>query len=744
MQRTRTALSVSALIFFSLVASAAITNAYGGQTTRVSVNTAGDTANASAISGVLSGDGRYVVFTSPASNLVMGASGMQVYRHDRATHVTSLVSVAVSAVAGNAMSLGPTVSANGRYVAFSSFASDLVTGDTNGVQDVFIRDMAAGTTQIVSGTAGAPGNAASSLSGLSGAREISDDGRYVVFMSNATNLVPAGNNASTQIYVKDMTNGTFERASVNNAGESANGLSGAAAISGDGRVVAFQSSATNLSPSSDTTQVFVRDLVSRTTTLESAGAAAVGAPSTNPALSYDGRYLAFQSATSLHPRDLDNGTPDVYLRDRGADTIVLASLSDNRLSGADSTSPAISSDGRWVGFSSLDDQLIGVVSDTNGIVDVFLYDRDNQTVTLVSLNDDGQQTTGVYPVHQSAGASVSADGRLVLFGSNAANLVPGTPSASSHLYVRNLMSNLAPVIPVFGKDFPLFEGQSMRLTWEFTDNDASTSWSATVDWGDGAGKEGLALDGKRFFLQHVWAPGSYDLTVEVTDDGGLTGSLVIHVVVANTVPSVGISPSPDLAFTRTFDTSGTFTDPGSESSETYSATVDYGDGSGAQPLALDAGSFALHYTYAAAGTYTVTVRVTDSSGGTGSATTVVHAGAYSYEWLDPLGTSFTVGRNLPVKFRVLGPDGASVFDQSVQVDVVNLSGAVVAGTYVFGGQPSRAVTWSGDSYHVNVDTKDLEVGMYWLRVRFSSATLAGEFTLATNGTASAVRSRLRD
>ncbi|MGH2491081.1 MAG: hypothetical protein ACRDF9_06180, partial [Candidatus Limnocylindria bacterium] len=127
------------------------------------------------------------------------------------------------------------------------------------------------------------------------------------------------------------------------------------------------------------------------------------------------------------------------------------------------------------------------------------------------------------------------------------------------------------------------------------------------------------------------------------------------------------------------------------------------------------------------------------------ATMVVNVLGYTYEWLDPVGSAFIVGRNLPVKFTVHGPDGSLVADPSVQVDVIDASGAVVAGPYVFGGQPSRAVLWNGDSYHVNVDTKDLAPGMYWLRVRFSSPTLTGEFTLGTTGTAgleSATRSRV--
>jgi len=96
-----------------------------------------------------------------------------------------------------------------------------------------------------------------------------------------------------------------------------------------------------------------------------------------------------------------------------------------------------------------------------------------------------------------------------------------------------------------------------------------------------------------------------------------------------------------------------------------------------------------------------------------------------------------VGRNLPVKFTVHGPDDSFVLDESVRVDVIDATGSVLAGPYLFGDQPSRSVTVSNGSYHVNVDTRNLSAGMYLLRVQFSSPTLAGEFTLGTTGTTAA-------
>jgi Tol biopolymer transport system component len=749
----------SVALIFSIVVAAGIANGYAGQTTRVSVNSAGAAANSTVASGVLSADGRYVVFASAASNL---GSGMHVYRHDRmAPYATVQVDITPTGELSTGPSFQPTVSKDGRYVAFTSQAADLVTTDTHLVQQVFVRDMNTQTnsTRLVSANAAdVAGDRLSGLSGLAGAHEISDDGRYVVFLSTATNLMGDAVNAFQQVYVKDVTERTVVRASVTNGtpAELANGFTTTPVISGNGHVVAFGASAPNLGATSS--QVYTRNLVSGVTTLETLAAGALA--STVPALSFDGRYLAFVTSAQLDRADADiNG--DVYLRDRdpSVNTTVLVSQSLNGFSGVPTSSPSISSDdllindGRWIAYQSLDDML--VTGDVGGLIDVFLWDRVTNTTTLVSRNDAGEQASGTLRTTGSTNASVSGDGNLVLFSSNAGNLFDPPVTAVAHLYVRNLVSNQAPVLRPFDRDFPLSEGQAMNLTWDFSDPDSSR-WNATVNYGDRSGVQPLVLNrDKTFVLEHLWAPGPYDVTVEVTDDAGATGTLVIHVVVSNVAPTVGLLATMDLAFTRTLDTFGTFTDPGSRG-ETYTAFVNYGDGTPTEPLRIgpyDAsplvgGSFTLHHTYAAAGRYTVIVAVTDSNGDSTRANMLVKVGGYSYEWFDPLGDTFVVGRNVPVKFTVRGPSGEFVLDRTVVVDVVDASGNLMGGPYAFGDQPSRSVTWSGDSYHVNVDTKDLAPGMYWLRVSFSSPTLTGSFTLATNGTADATtgattKSRLR-
>jgi len=708
------------------------------RTTRESVSSAGAPAIGMVQSGSLSANGRYVVFTSMASNLVAGVTGMHVYRHDRTPGgATVLVTVAKSGSPSAVGGFAPSVSADGRFVAFASTGSDFVDGDTNGLTDIFLRDMNSGTTAMVSAAqTGAPANLGASANNVAGKREISDDGRYVAFTSSATNLVATPNNGKQQVYVKDMATGVVTRASVDAAGAAGNDNSSVASLSGNGHVVAFVSLAANFSPLavSHIGQVFVRDLELGTTTLESlttAGTLVAAKNSLAPALSFDGRQVVFETTAQLDPRDMDGGQGgttgwDVYLRDRAAGATVFASFTTNTSSGTDSRGPSISADGRWVGFHSVDDKFVG--GDLNGAADVFLYDRMTGSFSLASRNDAGQQAD-----LPSSGTSISSDGRLALFGSTATNLVPTPSSTGMQLYVHDMRTNEAPVVTL-GADQSLNEGVALSRVASFSDEDASTSWTATVNYGDGSASSALTLVNKTFTLEHLFEPGSYVVSVVVTDDAGAVGTGSFHVTVANVAPTVYLSGSVDLTFDSTLHRAGTFGDPGT--TETYWATVDYGDGSGGRALALTGKSFLLDHVYGTAGTYTVSVSVTDSEGDSGSATLTVNVRKFSFQWHEPVESSFAVGRLLPVKFSVLRGDGTPVFDSTVRVDVLDASGAVLAG-YTYSANPTGSVTWNGSMYHANVDTRGFAPGDYTLRVSFSSPTLTGSFTKQTTVTADA-------
>src|SRR5712692_9391928 len=534
--KTKRTRSITLAVLASTLALSGVAGAFDApthpKTTRESVSSAGAPAVGTVTSGSLSANGRYVVFMSTAANL-LGVSGAQVYRHDRTTGATVLVTVSKTGTPSSAGGFAPSVSADGRFVAFASVGSDFANGDTNGTVDVFLRDMNSGTTAMVSATqTGSPADQGATLNNGAGAREVSDDGRYVTFTSAATNLVATPNNGKQQVYVKDMLTGLVQRASVDAAGAAGNDNSGIPSLSGNGHVVAFRSEAANFSPlsTSHTSQVFVRDLELATTTLESvtsAGAIVASKASTSPAISFDGHYVVFETQAQLDPRDRDGAfTYDVYLRDRTMGTTVLASVSPNTVSGADSRGPSISADGRWVGFHSLVDML--VAGDLNHTWDVFLYDRLTQTVSLASQNDAGQQGHG-----PSTGASLSSDGRFALFSSTATNLVTTPTSTGSQLYVRDMRTNEAPIVTL-GADESLLEGQRLSRLASFSDQDASISWSATVDYGDGSGSAALAISaGNTLTLDHLYKPGSYVASVVVTDDAGASGSGSFRVTVTN-------------------------------------------------------------------------------------------------------------------------------------------------------------------------------------------------------------------
>ncbi|MGB8981913.1 MAG: hypothetical protein WCC12_08565, partial [Anaerolineales bacterium] len=219
-----------------------------GDTTRVSVDSAGGQANAPSRRSVISADGNYVAFTSEATNLVSGDTNdlPDVFVHDRQTGLTERVSVADDESQANSWSEDPpAISADGRYVAFVSMASNLVSGDTNNIMDVFVRDRQLGqTTRVSVDSSGAQvsGDEWTNFGGLA----LSGDGRFVVFTSNVTSLVTGDTNGAEDVFVHDRQTGATIRISVSSSGEQSNASSYSGSISGNGQLTAFTSGATNL------------------------------------------------------------------------------------------------------------------------------------------------------------------------------------------------------------------------------------------------------------------------------------------------------------------------------------------------------------------------------------------------------------------------------------------------------------------------------------------------------------------
>jgi Tol biopolymer transport system component len=467
----------------------------GARLALVALNDAGEQADDMSLWPSVSGDGRYVAFTSWADNLVpgyatdcIGANGppwslcANIYVRDLLTNTTEIVSVAPDGRPGNADSFYPSISDDGRFVAFESLASNLAPGDDRrcvqpldpgnsastessalSCSDVFVHDRLTHRTELVSASLdGGPANGQSRLPSISG------DGRFVAFDSLASDLVEGDTNVCytmvyaaaawppaaqcRDVFVRDRATGTTTRVSVSSSGAQAETGSGSPAISSDGRFVAFGSSDVNLVPGAfpdeecgglpteryafrfdsyaPCRQVFVHDRLTHETSI-----ASVSDDSTpgnddsfgsehNPEnharfVSADGRFVAFYSgATNLAPDD-GNATADIFVRDRIARTTRRVSVSSSGdEANGSSTVPSISADGRYVAFQSDAGNL--VADDVEEFPDVFLHDIERGTTIRISVSSTGEGGHGI-----SYGASVSSDGRFVAFASNATDLVEG-------------------------------------------------------------------------------------------------------------------------------------------------------------------------------------------------------------------------------------------------------------------------------------------------------------------------------
>jgi Tol biopolymer transport system component len=424
-----------------------------GNTTRVSVASDGTQSNHDSYNPSISADGRFVAFESEATNLVSGDTNnfRDIFVHDRQTGQTTRVSVASDGTQSNQHSYNPSISADGRYVAFESEATNLVSGDTNNHRDIFVHDRQTGQTTRVS--VASDGTQANDFSSNP---SISADGRYVAFMSWASNLVggdteppilpsttslpdnPASKVTGVvhNVFVHDRQTGATTLVSVAIDGSEGSGHSEEVSISADGRYVAFMSWASNLvnGDTNNLPDIFVRDLQTNQTTRVSVASDGTQANnfSFEPSISADGRYVAFMSwADNLVSGDT-NGDWDIFVHDRqtGATTRVSVATGGGQAVGR-SHNPSISADGRYVAFASSASNLVS--GDTNNHPDIFVHDRQTGVTTRVSVASDGTQTYAF-----SFDPSISADGRYVAFGSEADNLVSGDTNGRYDIFVREM------------------------------------------------------------------------------------------------------------------------------------------------------------------------------------------------------------------------------------------------------------------------------------------------------------------
>jgi Tol biopolymer transport system component len=487
-----------------------------GNTTRVSVASDGTQANGGSFTPSISADGRYVAFASIAVNLVSGdTNGVQdIFVHDRQTGQTTRVSVASGGAQANGPSFDPSISADGRYVAFASLATNLVSGDTNNEQDIFVHDRQTGqTTRVSVATGGGQAN------GNSSNPSISADGRYIAFDSNASNLVSGDTNNTGDIFVHDRQTGATTRVSIGPGGTQANRGSLAPSISADGRYVAFHSSATNLvsGVTNGTTHIFVHDRQTGATTRVSVASDGTegNSLSIRPSISADGRYVAFQSiATNL---GCTNGTQHIFVHDRQTgQTTCVSVASDGTEGNSGSNNPSISANGRYVAFQSQANNLVS--GDTGFITDIFIHDRQTGVTTRVSIAFDGTEANNV-----SSAPSISADGRYIAFESNASNLVNGDTNGNQDIFVHDREDNTAPtVVSITRADPNPTSAASVRFTVTFSEPvtgvDASDFALTTTGSLSGMSVTSVSGSGNTYSVTVSTGTGTGTLRLDVIDN----------------------------------------------------------------------------------------------------------------------------------------------------------------------------------------------------------------------------------
>ena len=395
----------------------------------------------------MSSDGRYIVFSSDAPNLVPGQIRTSYYSYnifvrDQVTQTTTLVSRAdgTTVTEGNEYSNVPAISADGRWIVYTSLATNLVPGqiDVNQKPNIFLYDRLTGITEIVSREAGTTATAGNSDSRTPA---ISADGRFIVYSSQSVNLVPDFIDQTPEnddIFVYDRLTRTTELVSraAGTTATTGNGASFSPAISDDGKFIVFQSRATDLVSGQTTvnagqSDIFVVDRETKTTTLVSRAAGTTTTTGNNwsrlPKISATGQFITFISiATNLVPSQTDtNGGSDVFVFDQASGFVQLVSRAvgtSTSTGNGYSLNPAISGDGNFIAYSSLATNLVSNQSDTNGELDVFVFNRVSGTTQLVSRMTGKDQTTGNAA---STTPMLGANGQLIAFESVATNLAPG-------------------------------------------------------------------------------------------------------------------------------------------------------------------------------------------------------------------------------------------------------------------------------------------------------------------------------
>ncbi|MEM7118412.1 MAG: hypothetical protein AAF614_38670 [Chloroflexota bacterium] len=449
-----------------LIGSIQAASAAPGDIERVSVDDNSNEANGSSHTPSLSSNGRFVAFMSSAANLVDNdGNGLQdIFVYDRQTDTVERVSVDSSGNEADGGSSIPAISGDGRFVAFVSDARNLVGGDSGFFNDIFLHDRQHNNTiRISEDSSGTVGN------DDSGSARISGNGRFVAFASRANNLVADDNNNHRDIFVYDQEDDVMTRVSVASDGSEGNGSSRNPSISDDGRFISFLSWADNLveGDTNGVADVFVHDQqtgeTTRVSVSNSGGEAVLG--SDDQAISGNGRFVAFESASENLVSDDTNGRPDIFVHDRQAgitariskEIFATGSGGGGGGGGAGSNGVAsnidLSSDGQLITYAFFFSDLID--NDSNFTFDIFVYNQQSDVNSRISVDSNDNEANG-----QSGFPSISGNGRFVAFESRANNLVSNDSNGSTDIFVKEQATLLPPASCDLSSGFNVIHGTS--------------------------------------------------------------------------------------------------------------------------------------------------------------------------------------------------------------------------------------------------------------------------------------------
>ncbi len=488
----------------------------------------------------MSADGRYTAYSSKATNIISGDTNAveDVFVYDRVSTTTERISVSTDGTEANGASSYPSISANGRYVVFESVATNLVANDTNGKKDIFIRDLILDTTTRISvATNSTEGDGDSTYS------FISPDGKKVAFTSGSTNFVSGDTNGVTDIFVRDLESNETIRVSVASNGTEGNGLSLTPVMSYDGRYIVFPSDATNFAPSDTNTQrdVFLHDTQTGTTVRVSEGSNGEEGTGPNgpgdPAMSWDGRYIAFETTfANLVPGDT-NGDWDVFVKDVSTGVLERVTLNDQgaQITGGYSYYETyMSFDGRYIAFESGDPN---IVTGYTASYDIFVRDRVSSTTEIASINNTCVPQGGW-------GAGMSPSGQYVQFMSWGTDLVSGDTNGIDDNFLVKMFDESPVTISALGPSANVngSTGSDTTPTLDFNfsfpakyqiqiDNDSDFSspvvdyTSAWGEWGDISFVVGQAVGNGVYTVGSIGqtlTDDSYYWRVRATDNNALS------------------------------------------------------------------------------------------------------------------------------------------------------------------------------------------------------------------------------